>query len=253
MTSELYTEFASNEPTKLGLRALRFQQSRLMKLVTLRTGEISSVLEVGPGWGAFAGLCNDLGIRYQFIDNSPAISNLMIKKGFAGHCGTTDHLQQIQASTIWMSHVLEHSPTWVDARNMLSHLSEIAHEGTRIVVIGPDFLSWRAEFFNVDSTHGYPTTLRNTVQLMQDVGLRVVLATHHRLAFSNVVVRLAGCILLLVPWGVFDLLFSRSHDRGRGGFLFNFKVNFLLRQICVVAYKPPHNEYVTAEMAPTAT
>jgi len=239
MTSELYSEFASNKPSKLGLRALRFQQSQLLKAVIAQTGEITSVLEIGPGWGAFAALCRDREINYEFIDNSPAISDLMIAEGFAGHCGTTDHLQEIQASTIWMSHVLEHSPTWKEARDMLSHLSEIAREGTRIVIIGPDFLSWRSEFFNVDSTHGYPTTLRNVVQLVQDVGLTVAYAHHHRLASMRSLVRLAAFALVVVPWGLLDRLSWSRKDAGRGGFFFNFKVNFLLRQLCVVAYKQP--------------
>jgi len=206
--------------------------------VIAQTGEVTSVLEVGPGWGAFATLCREREIIYEFIDNSPAISELMIAEGFAGQYGATDDLQKIQASTIWMSHVLEHSPTWKEARDMLSHLSEIAQEGTRIVIIGPDFLSWRSEFFNVDSTHGYPTTLRNCVQLMQDVGLRVVFAKHHRLTSSNLAIRLAARALTLVPWGAFDWLFLRSSDRGRGGLLYNFKVNYLLRQICVIGIKP---------------
>lgn len=238
VTNGLYTEFASNKPSKLGLRALRFQQSQLLKEVIKQTGKITSVLEVGPGWGAFAALCRDRRISYTFIDNSRAISNLMIADGFAGHCGTTDQLQQIHASVIWMSHVLEHSPTWREARDMLSHLSEIAQAGTRIVIIGPDFMSWRSQFFNVDSSHGYPTTLRNTIQLMQEVGLRVVFAKHHRLTSSNLAIRLAACVLAVIPWGALDWFTSRSSDRGRGGFLYNFKVNYLLRQICVIGVKP---------------
>lgn len=238
MNSGLYAEFASNKPSKIGLRALRFQQSRLLKTVIAKSGEVNSVLEIGPGWGAFATLCRDLGVKYEFIDNSPAISDLMFANGFVGLCGTTDQLQTIQASTIYMSHVLEHSPTWSEARNMLSHLSAIAQDGTRIVIIGPDFLSWRAEFFNVDSTHGYPTTLRNVVQLVQDVGLTVSFAHHHRLASTNAFVRLLAVILLSVPWNLMDVAFGIRKDDGRRGLFYNFKVNFLLRQICVVACKP---------------
>jgi len=241
MTGGLYTEFASNKPSKLGLRALRFQQSQLLERVIAQTGEVTSVLEVGPGWGAFATLCREREIIYEFIDNSPAISELMIAEGFAGQCGATDDLQKIQASTIWMSHVLEHSPTWKEARDMLSHLSEIAREGTRIVIIGPDFLSWRSEFFNVDSTHGYPTTLRNVVQLVQDVGLTVSYARHHRLASTRSLVRLIAAVLVIVPWSLMDRLSLSRKDAGRGGFFFNFKVNFLLRQLCVVAKKQPRD------------
>ena len=241
MNSGLYAEFASNKPSKIGLRALRFQQSRLLKTVIAKSGEVTSVLEIGPGWGAFATLCRDLGVKYEFIDNSPAISDLMFAEGFVGLCGTTDQLQTIEASTIWMSHVLEHSPTWSEARNMLSHLSEIAQDGTRIVIIGPDFLSWRVEFFNVDSTHGYPTTLRNVVQLVQDVGLTVSFAHHHRLASTRPWVRLIAVVFVGFPWNLVDRLFLSRKDAGRGGFFFNFKVNFLLRQFCVVAHKQPRS------------
>ena len=250
--SALYTEFARNKPSSLGMRALRFQQSQLMKEVIAETGRIDSVLEIGPGWGAFAECCKNIGVEYEFIDNSPAIAELMIAQGFAGCCGTTSQLQKIRASTIWISHVLEHSPSWVDARNMLAHISKIAPANTRLVVIGPDVLSWRSEFFNCDSTHGYPTTLRNVVQLMQDVGCSVSYASHHRLTSTNHFIRLIAVALCLVPWSVLDRFFPRPKDLGRGGFLYNFKVNFLLRQICVVAYKPLHNGYVSAEMAPTA-
>jgi hypothetical protein len=238
MNPGLYTEFASNRPSKIGLRVLRFQQSRLLKTVIAKSGEVTSVLEIGPGWGAFATHCRDLGVKYEFVDNSPTISDLMFAEGFVGLCGTTNQLQTISVSTIWMSHVLEHSPTWSEARNMLTHLSEIAQDGTRIVIIGPDYLSWRGEFFNVDSTHGYPTTLRNVVQLVRDVGLTVSFAHHHRLASTNVFVRLLAVILLSVPWNLIDRAFGIRKDDGRRGLFYNFKVNFLLRQMCVVACKP---------------
>jgi len=217
--------------------ALRFQQSRLMKLVG-GAKSIDSVLEVGPGWGAFASLCREQGIHYEFIDNSPAVTALMIQQGFLGSCGTSNQLREIRATTIWMSHVLEHSPSWIDARNMLGHLSDIAPVGSQLVIIGPDVISWRHEFFNCDSTHGYPTTLRNVAQLMQDVGLEVTQATHHRLASSNLLIRLVGCALLTIPWKHLDLLLPTSKGVGRGGVFYNFKVNLLLRQICIVGVKP---------------
>jgi len=237
VNSGLYSEFANNKPSKLGLRALRFQQFRLLKTVVLHTGEIDSVLEIGPGWGAFAVSCRNLGIEYEFVDNSPAVANLITSEGFTGICGTTANLKEIRASTIWMSHVLEHSPTWCDARNMLAHLSDLAPHGTRLVIIGPDVTSWRTEFFNCDSTHGYPTTLRNVMQLVQDVGFTVSYARHHRLASWSPVVRFIALALYLIPWKLMDRFVIHHKRAGRSGFFYNFKVNFLLRQICVIACK----------------
>jgi hypothetical protein len=233
----IYTEFARSKPSRLGLWALRYQQAKLMQSVCERADPIDSVLEIGPGWGAFASLCREQRIPYQFIDNSPAIANYLIQKGFVGSHGTSNQLHRIDATTIWMSHVLEHSSSWLDARNMLSHLVETAPDESQIVIIGPDAISWRFEFFNVDFTHGYPTTLRNVIQLMQDVGLTVTYATHHRLASSNFLIRLVGFLLLSVPWKTLDRITRNPENLGRSGFFYNFKINFLLRQICVVGKK----------------
>ena len=109
---------------------------------------------------------------------------------------------------------------------------------SQVVILGPDTTSWKFEFFNVDFTHGWPTTLRNVVQLMKDVGLEVTQATHHRLASSNLLIRLLGCLLLIIPWRYLDSLSPKSKTVGRGGVFYNFKVNLLLRQICIVGVKP---------------
>lgn len=238
MSSDIYSEFARSKPSRLGLWALRYQQAKLMKSVCERADPIDSVLEIGPGWGAFASLCREQRIPYEFIDNSPAIAGYLIQQGFVGSHGTSNQLHKISATTIWMSHVLEHSPSWLDARNMLSHLVAIAPDESQVVIVGPDATTWKFEFFNVDFTHGYPTTLRNVAQLMQDVGLEVTYANHHRLASSNLLLRLLGCLLLSVPWRTLDRISRKPKNLGRSGFFYNFKVNFLLRQICAVGRKP---------------
>jgi hypothetical protein len=42
----------------------------------------------------------------------------------------------------------------------LSDVAGLLSPTGRIVIIGPDALFWGREFWNIDATHGFPTTLR---------------------------------------------------------------------------------------------
>ena len=239
---DLYSNYLARIPSPFGEKLIRWWHSRMLARVSTIVGEPRRVLEVGPGHGYFAQECQTRSIDYYFCDNSGAVHHEMTAKGFSGSIALLQDLQVHDEpyDLIWMSHVLEHSPTWVDARSMLQSARHHIGESGSVAVISPDFLSWRRQFWNVDATHGFPTTVRNVVQLFNDVGLTVSVAKHHRGASFSLVVRGILSILCALPHGVIDSILDLERARVGEGYLSSWKAIFGWRQILIVGTIAEH-------------
>ena len=241
MSDELYSNYIRRQPHA---RSERFISNWHLKLLRLalenKKTKVLNVLEIGPGHGYFAQHCISMGLNYEFIDNSKAVFNKLTELGMNGHLGLISEVSdQIDKKfdLIWMSHILEHSPTWVDARNLLNVARKLLAEDGSIVVIGPDAIHWRRQFWNIDATHGYPTTLRNVIQLCDDVGLQTSIAKHHRNASFGVFSRVIFLSLSCIPHTWVDRFLSPARARLGDGYLISWKAVFGWRQIFIIADK----------------
>ena len=239
MSDELYSNYIRRQPHA---RSERFISNWHLKLLRLalenKKTKVLNVLEIGPGHGYFAQHCISMGLNYEFIDNSKAVFNKLTELGMNGHLGLISEVSdQIDKKfdLIWMSHILEHSPTWVDARNLLNVARKLLAEDGSIVVIGPDAIHWRRQFWNIDATHGYPTTLRNVIQLCDDVGLQTSIAKHHRNASFDVFSRVIFSSLSCIPHTWVDRFLSPARARLGDGYLISWKAVFGWRQIFIMA------------------
>ena len=239
MSDELYSNYIRRQPHA---RSERFISNWHLKLLRLalenKKTKVLNVLEIGPGHGYFAQHCISMGLNYEFIDNSKAVFNKLTELGMNGHLGLISEVSdQIDKKfdLIWMSHILEHSPTWVDARNLLDVARKLLAENGSIVVIGPDAIHWRRQFWNIDATHGYPTTLRNVIQLCDDVGLQTSIAKHHRNASFDVFSRVIFSSLSCIPHTWVDRFLSPARARLGDGYLISWKAVFGWRQIFIMA------------------
>ena len=190
--SDLYSNYIRREPHERSKKFISNWHKKLLKHALSDIEDpVKNVLEIGPGHGYFATHVVDMGIDYKFIDTSPSVHTKMKEQGFDGYLGTVGDfaVSPKKFDLIWLSHVLEHSPTWVDARNLLSDIAGLLSPTGRIIIIGPDAQCWGREFWNIDATHGFPTTLRNVCQLADDVGLSVLKARHHRNANFGIILK----------------------------------------------------------------
>lgn len=239
MTNEtnLYSDYVRREPhPRAAILIQRWHKKLLKRAVSELLVNPKTVLEIGPGHGYFAQECRDLGLQYTYCDTSPAVFTKMTDLGFEGHLGliheVTDHLGQYDL--IWMSHVLEHSPTWLDARNLINTARELLRPGGSIVVVSPDVLNWRREFFNVDWSHGYPTALRNVAQLFSDVGLQEIRGFHHRNGSTSWLQRSVFTLLSLAPHRIIDRILTPGRAKIGDGFVYSWKAVFGWRQIMII-------------------
>lgn len=235
--SDLYSNYIRREPHERSQRFIRNWHKKLLKhALSDSENLVKNVLEIGPGHGYFAAHVVNMGMKYEFVDTSPAVDTKMKDQGFDGHLGTvSDFLDSSKKfDLIWLSHVLEHSPTWVDARQLLSDVAGLLNPTGRIVIIGPDAQCWRREFWNVDATHGFPTTLRNVAQMGEDVGLTVEQARYHRNANFGIISKAAFTILSVLPHRLIDHILTPERSKIGDGLLISWKAVFGWRQIYIV-------------------
>lgn len=238
MSDELYSNYIRRRPHA---RSERFISNWHLKLLRLalknKKTKVMNVLEIGPGHGYFAQHCISEGLNYEFIDNSKAVFTKLTELGMSGHLGLINEVSdQIDKKfdLIWMSHVLEHSPTWVDARNLLNDARKLLAENGSIVVIGPDAIDWGRQFWNIDATHGFPTTIRNVAQIADDVGLVIKTAKYHRNASFSLFLRAVFRILSAIPHPIVDRMLTPLRASIGDGLLISWKAVFGWRQIYLV-------------------
>lgn len=237
MDDELYSNYVNREPNPRNVRYIRRWHRRLLSLALSGAGDRPTrrVLEVGPGHGYFADECRNAGLDYAYCDTSPAVHRKMTELGFEGEIGLLQEVSDRLGTfdLVWMSHVLEHSPTWVDARNMVHAARLLLADGGSLVVVSPDVLSWRREFWNVDWSHGYPTSVRNVAQLLSDVGFSDIVARHHRNGSFSRGQRALMTVLSLIPHNLIDRVITPSRHAVGDGMMYSWKAVFGWRQIYV--------------------
>lgn len=139
---------------------------------------------------------------------------------------------------IWLLHVLEHSEDQFTARKLLSNCRQLLTDNGSIVVISPDILSWRHHFWEVDWSHGYQTSLRSTIQLIEDIGCEVDVSVYHRGGFVNPLIRGLFAVFSLLPHRLLDFLVNPARARQGDGVAYSWKAVFGWRQILIVGRKP---------------
>lgn len=240
MSGELYSDYMQWEPHPRNAAFIKRWHGRLLKLAlrNLRKAP-KSVLEIGPGHCYFAEHCRHAGYIYEFCDTSPAVFSKMNDLGFQGHLGLVQDVASNlgKYDLIWMSHVLEHSPSWLAAREMVSTCRDLLSDEGYVVVVGPDALSWRREFWNVDWSHGYPTTIRNVSQLYNDVGLTNIVAKQHRNGSENMLTKATFAFLSLAPHRIIDKVMTPKRHQVGDGLTYSWKAIFGWRQILIVGQK----------------
>lgn len=247
-SSSLYQNYLDRRPHPAAQGIISWWHKRLLQRF-FRIGEMDPspslrVLEIGPGHGQFAQACKSLDLDYEFTDISEPVYSMMTERGFKGTLGginlKKDGLHR-GFDLIWLSHVLEHSPTWESARALLADLVPLLSPKGKIVVIGPDLLDWKMNFFDGDATHGFPTTIRNVAQLFSDVGLDVIDARHHRGGFFSPLPKVFFKATTMLPYRTLDRIFSGNRAKTGHGYLYSWNTVFGWRQIWVVGQRAQCN------------
>ena len=233
-----YSNYMERVPSDFGKRLLRIWHSRLLKISEVKPIDgHRRLLEFGPGHGWFAQVASSAGWQYEFEDISTPVALSMQEKGYTMASSTEFSAFDV----VWASHVLEHAKDPSDARELVRQMKQRLREGGILVIISPDYMSWGKHFFDVDATHGYPTTLRTVTQLVKDVGLEVISARTHRCGGTGVLRRCLSCLLTTIPTTPIDFFLSPGRWKFRDGPFASWKAVFGWRQVLIVALRDGKN------------
>jgi SAM-dependent methyltransferase len=220
------------------MRVHAFWHRRMLAMVQKMTGPLQgkSVLEVGIGFGFLARLLKSQSCRYSGVEMNAKLADELRGEGFDVICSAVPPFPPGEAvDVVWMSHVLEHACNCVEARAMVAGAAQRLGSGGKLVLIAPDYLFWRGEFWGADWSHGYPTTLNRCQEIVRDVGLNVTCAVHHTATVRQpAIAYLLACLFLLIPYNLLDALLEQITGR-RLAYAFMGLLGW--RQILVVAEK----------------
>ena len=170
-----------------------------------------SICEIGSGTGRIATAIQNLGItNYQGVEPNLSLANYTRGKGFnVSSSELPDLPKQWDAtfSAVVSLHVIEHAPTYLDARNWLKEMNRITKPGGVVLIATPDIRDYGNYFWDSDWSHGWPATPQRISQLMKDLNIKpIYVGSLHLGSTSGLAAFVAHLINLFIPTRIVDAL-----------------------------------------------
>jgi predicted SAM-dependent methyltransferase len=177
-------------------QAARFTLDRVSNAVA----PLHDVVEIGPGWGAFAHMCRERGLRYTAIDANAGLLN-RIETG-ERVCSFVPPLpiRDAACDAIVANHVFEHIPGLVQAQAFLDELYRAVRPGGCVALTSPDILWVKNYFWDCDYSHSFPTSARRLYQIFMDQGMEVVHLEYVHNHLTGLKGLVAGQCARMVPY-----------------------------------------------------
>lgn len=206
---------------------------RLSKQKSLKT------LELGPGRGHFAREVLSLGWEYQAVDASPAVLRLLKEEGIEVLQSFVPPMPTEAGNgydLVLMEHFIEHMDSPASARALVDSICQSLSQNGLIIIVSPDFLAHRSNFWDCDYTHSFVTTAERLRQLLLDSNYKIRYVGYETLGIQNTFVtwlisELTHVMFMLRLAQLLSLLLTGSTDLSK-----KWK-NVLLRSCVVVGQR----------------
>ncbi len=235
---EYYNFWVNKKPLSSSTPLFNFWHTRMLHKAEEKIKHIGSskILEVGVGFGFFARAVKRSGYKYLAVEMNKKLADNLKKQGFRVTCAAAPPFpDEPDIGVIWLSHVLEHSATYLEARDFIEKAYSALKPGGYIVIISPDILSWKMEFWFDDWSHGFPTSLVNCTKLLNDVGFDVIYKSYHNATvFQPVLQYIINLTMRFIPYSLLDFLTKPFTKRT---LFYSFMSLFGWRQIYLIGKK----------------
>lgn len=142
---EYYNFWINKKPIGFSLPLFNFWHTRMLHKAEEKIRNIRSmkILEVGVGFGFFARAAKKLGCEYLAIEMNKNLALNLRKEGFHVICAVAPPFpNDPNIGAIWLSHVIKHCATYLEARDSIEKAYLALKPGGHIVIISPEF-GWR--------------------------------------------------------------------------------------------------------------
>jgi SAM-dependent methyltransferase len=216
---EHYDEYLDRVQWKPPERLHTWVASRIIREFDKRTGlQGKSVLELGTGTGRLAHALQVVGVAsYKGVEPNSSLANYSRMQGFNVSEQELPNLPrefQNNFDRVISLHVIEHAPTYLDARKWLEEMIRVTKPGGFILVTAPDIRDYQAYFWDSDWSHGYPTTPARISQIFKDLKVNVKFSGSMHLGSTSCMAALFAHLLnFLIPTRLVDYLTTRLINR----------------------------------------
>jgi SAM-dependent methyltransferase len=113
------------------------------------------------------------------------------------------------ADVVYLGHVIEHVRDHFEVHRVLSDCRRVLRKDGLLVLLFPDYLGYREDFFDIDYTHSYVTTVSRVRHLLGDAGFappRVRIYNAHLSGLARVLLSpliLASTLFFGLLYGIF--------------------------------------------------
>ena len=176
---EHYDEYLDRVEWNPAERLHMWVASRIIREFDNRTSiQGKKVLEIGTGTGRLAHALHARGgvAAYKGVEPNPSLANYSRMQGFdvsEEELPTLPGDFQNKFDRVISLHVIEHAPTYLEARNWLKEMIRVTTPGGYILVATPDIRDYKEYFWDSDWSHGYPTTPARVTQIFKDLKVDV--------------------------------------------------------------------------------
>lgn len=221
--NEFYDEFADRNGWGPGQPLQRWLSRRILSEL-LRVSSIkpanTRLLEVGCGSGNTGRAAIDLGfLSYMAVEPNPILADVARAK--VAPCQVVQaRLPELTPELIGVAdvavaiHVIEHARSGYEAHDWVDALRRTVTPGGLILIVSPDVRDFKASFWDIDWSHGFPTTTTNLSQICLDLGMEIVCSKKMRSGtIRSIPTALALGVSLLIPTRILDALSRRIVHR----------------------------------------
>lgn len=174
-----FDHYANTKKTKLGgwlvVKSKEFDFKYIEKYFGDKDGEI---LEIGAGYGETASMFLKNNYKnYDVVEPNAIMRDKLVKMGVRR---AKDYyipvLQETDSSydLIIVSNVFEHLNDRNEAEQFIKDVYRVLKKSGIIFIQSPDFYDCGKDFFNVDYSHNYVTTVRRTMQIFLNYNLKTI-------------------------------------------------------------------------------
>ena len=223
-----------DKPTGIGTRLVEALAGRIFRYAEVPSG--GSVLEIGPGRGAFADVCLKKGIKYSAIEANRRMAESLENRGANVVRAMVPPLPELDGKfdLVVMINVMEHMNNMQDALEITRQIRDVLKPAGKFLICSPDYLNWRANFFNCDFSHNYVTTRRRLGQLLINGGFENTRSLHLSGQTSGLLCFLISAMVSRMPLGFFNACFPDNKFFYK---LYKIQLTFL-RKVVILGQKP---------------
>jgi SAM-dependent methyltransferase len=226
-----FDHFAESESTSVGSflqrKTMKTEYSMITKYLT--ADKNISILEIGPGQGILASMFLKSGYRnYDIVEPNQTLRQKLIRQGVRKAKNyMIPLLQEKNASydAIIAMDVFEHLNDSREAMLFISDAARVLKKQGLLIILSPDLNDWKQDFYNCDFSHSNPTTVRRTMQLFYNSGIKT-------LTYKYIYCCFTGLLGYLVSRPI-KCLTMFSFGNSQNSRIYKLRLNFLRRFIII--------------------